>query len=253
MTDKRNIVIKVKYPVAGKTAENLAPTMITEWNIKRILLAAGALVLILASLFYVINDDTQETDVNNAATIVNTIEKQATPPVEVKEAETKNPDISKQAVEKTNSSIKPKKDSDKKNKQAGDTKLKEIIKKHPNEKVIKEHGYSKANHNVVRASLTYEINNKEPAGGIVRTVNVNHKKPVWVYYFNELKAMNGSKVYHEWLRNGAVVSRQALVISGDTWRTSSRKLLSDSEQGNWAVRLVDEKGRLLNEKNFKVE
>lgn len=248
MTDKRNIVIKVKYPVAGKAAEQLAPKMITEWNIKRILFAAGALVLILVSLFYLISNDTQETDINNAE-VVNT---QETPQVEVKETETKNLDIPKQAVEKTNSSVKPKIESNKKLKQTDDAKVKENIKKQSNEKVIKELGYSKVNH-VVRASLTYEINNKEPAGDIVRTVNAKHKKPVWVYYFTELKAMNGSKVYHEWLKNGAVVSKQALVISGDTWRTSSRKLLSDSEQGNWAVRLVDEKGRLLNEKKFKVE
>jgi hypothetical protein len=224
--------------------------MITEWNIKRILLAAGALVMILVSLFYVITNDTQETDINNAEVTVNT---QETLQLEVKETETKNLDIPKQTVEKTNSSVKPKKESNKKPKQTDNTKAKEVIKKQSNEKVIKGQGNSKDNHNVVRASLTYEINNKEPAGDIVRTVNAKHKKPVWVYYFTELKAMNGSKVYHEWLRNGAVVSKQALVISGDTWRTSSRKLLSDSEQGNWTVRLVDEKGRLLSEKNFKVE
>jgi len=120
-------------------------------------------------------------------------------------------------------------------------------------KTIKGQDSSKDNHTKVRASLTYRVNNKEPAGDTVRTVNTKHKKPVWVYYFTELKAMNGNKVYHEWLRNGSVVSKQALVISGDTWRTSSRKLISDTEQGNWSVRLVDEKGRLLNEKNFKVE
>jgi hypothetical protein len=221
--------------------------MITEWNIKRILLAAGALVLLLVSLVYVISDDTEESDINN------TIEKQETPQLEVKETETKNLDIPKQDAEKTNPPVKPKKESPKKAKQTDDTKIKDVIKKQPAEKVINEPGDSKASHNVTRASLTYEINNKEPAGGIVRIVNTKHKKPVWVYYFTELKAMNGSKVYHEWLRNGAVVSKQALVISGDIWRTSSRKLLSDSEQGNWSVRLVDEKGRLLNEKKFKVE
>ena len=77
MTDKRNIVIKVKYPVSGKATENLAPKMISEWNVKRILLAIGALILVLASLFYVINNDTQDTDSDNTTVIVNAIEKQA--------------------------------------------------------------------------------------------------------------------------------------------------------------------------------
>ena len=84
-------------------------------------------------------------------------------------------------------------------------------------------------------------------------MDVSQKSPVWVYYFTELKGMNDSKVYHEWAKNGVVVSKQQLTISGDTWRTSSRKLLSDSEKGNWSVRLVDKNGRVLNEKNFKVK
>ncbi|MGZ8137496.1 MAG: DUF2914 domain-containing protein [Methylococcaceae bacterium] len=253
MTDKRNIVIKVKYPVSGKSTENLAPKMITEWNVKRILLAAGALVLILASLFYVINNNTQKTDVDNAAVIVNAIEKQATPQLEDKGAEIKNLELSGQSAAETNPPVKSKKEPDKKNKQTAGITVKDVIKKQPTEKVIKEHGYSKVNHNVTRALLTYDINNKEPVGETVGAVDVSRKKPVWVYYFTELTGMKGSKVYHEWLKDGVVVSRKALVISGDTWRTSSRKLLSDPEKGNWTVKLVDKNGRLLNEKTFKVE
>ncbi|MFZ2406799.1 MAG: hypothetical protein WAW41_16815, partial [Methylobacter sp.] len=97
MTDKRNIVIKVKYPVSGKAAENLAPKMITEWNVKRILLAVGALFLILASLVYVITDDTQQTDSDNAAAVaVDATEKQAASQLGNKDVEIKNLDIPKQ-------------------------------------------------------------------------------------------------------------------------------------------------------------
>ncbi len=251
MTDKRNIVIKVSYPVSGKATENAAPKMVTEWNVKRILLAVGVLVLMFASLIYSINNDTQKIDVDNATELVDAIEKQATPPDEVKETEIKNLGLPKQAVVETNSLVNPKKDPNKINKQTAGNPVKEVIKKQPNEKVIKERGYSKAN--VQRASLTYAINNKEPVAEIVKAVDISHKKPVWLYYFTELKAMKGSKVYHEWLKNGVIVSRQTLVISGDTWRTSSRTLLSDSDKGNWTVRLVDKNGQLLNEKNFKVE
>ncbi|MDO9047086.1 MAG: DUF2914 domain-containing protein [Methylobacter sp.] len=253
MTDKRNIVIKVKYPVSGKVTENFEPKMITEWNVKRILLAAGALVFILAALFYVINNDQQKNDSDNAAVIINTIEKKVTPQVEIKEVEINKPDSSKQVVAKTNPPIKPTKESNKKNKPTSDITVKKAVKKQPTEKVIKDLGYSKVNHNVTRAVLTYDINNKEPVGEIARAVNVSRKKPVWVYYFTELKSMNGSKVYHEWLKNDVLVSKQELIISGDTWRTSSRKLLADSAKGNWTVRLVDEHGQLLNEKFFKVE
>lgn len=252
MTDKRNIVIKVKYPVSGKAAENLAPKMITEWNVKRILLVVGALFLILASLLYVITKDTQQTDSDNVAAVVDATEKQAMPQLGNKDVEIKNLDIPKQVIAEVNPSYKPVKELNKDSKPTAGISVKETTKQ-LNKKTNKDPRYSEDNHTVSRASLTYGMDNKEPIGELVGTIDVRHKKPVWVYYFTELKTMKGNKVYHEWLRNGEVVSRQALVISGDIWRTSSRKLLSDSEKGNWTVRLVDKNGRLLNKKEFKVE
>lgn len=251
MTDKKNIVIKVSYPVTGKSTGKSAPKTITEWNIKRILLAAGTLilVLILASLFYITGNNPQKTDLENAE-LVNTIEKQTTPQIEAKKAEIKNSNISGKTIIEPNASVISKEESNTKNKQATDITIKKIIKKQPNKKIIKEHEYL---HNVSRTSLTYKIINKEPTDEIVRTVKVSQKNPTWVYYFTELKGMNGNKVYHEWLKNGVIISRQKLAISGDIWRTSSRKLLSDSESGKWTVRLIDENSRLLDEKSFKVE
>ncbi len=245
MTDKRNIVIKVSYPVAGKAAENVAPMMVTEWNIKRIVLAVGALIFVLAGLIYVISNDTQKADVDNATVLVNALENQAAPQIEVK-----NLNLPRQVVAETNPLINSKKEL---NKKAASTPVKQLIKTQRKEKVINDRVYLKVNPNVSRALLTYAINNKEPVGEIVKDVDISHKKPILVYYFTELKSMKGSKVYHEWLKNGAVVSRQGLAVLDDTWRTSSRKLLSDSEKGNWTVRLVDRNGQILNEKNFKVE
>jgi len=65
MEDKKNIVIKVKYPAAGKRAEHdvAASKAITQWDVKRILLALAGLVLVIAGLFYFIKRDTQKTDV----------------------------------------------------------------------------------------------------------------------------------------------------------------------------------------------
>ena len=253
MVNKRNIVIKVKYPVPGKTAgsRSPAPQMITKWNVKRILLAASALALVLASFIYVIKNDPQEITPDNSAALTNAIEEPVTAQIDIKEADT----LPKQEIKKTNFSVNSINEPNKKNKQATDI-AKNAIKKQLNKKVInviKGPEYSKVIHNVSRASLTYGINNKEPAGEVARTVDIKRKKPVWIYYFTELKAMNGGTVFHEWLKNGAIVSRQKLVISGDIWRTSSRKLLSESEKGSWIVRLVDKSGRLLNEKSFKVE
>jgi hypothetical protein len=262
MTDKRNIVIKVKYPVSGKEAENFTPKMVTVWNIKRILLAAGVLVCIAAALIYVFIRDPQENNADkypqentpdNAEIVINSPPEKITPPIETKEPEIKKQDISKKIVTKTNAKIKQVNEAAKKNKPSSNTTVKPDVKKPVSKKDTKDREYSKLNHNVARAVLTYDINDKEPAGEIAKVVNVAGKKPTWVYYFTELKSMHGSKVYHEWLKNGVLDSKKELIISGDAWRTSSRKLLADSEKGNWTVRLIDEHGRLLNEKSFKVD
>jgi hypothetical protein len=262
MTDKRNIVIKVKYPASGKDAENFTPKMVTVWNIKRILMAAGVLVCIVAALVYVLIKDPQEISTDkfpqenspdNVEFVINLPPEKVTPPIETKEPETKKQDISKKIVTKTNAKIKQVNEAAKKNKPASNTTVKPDVKKPVSKKDTKDREYSKVNHNVARAVLTYDINNKEPAGEIAKVVSVAGKKPTWVYYFTELKSMNGSKVYHEWLKNGVLDSKKELIISGDAWRTSSRKLLADSEKGNWTVRLIDEQGQLLNEKSFKVD
>ncbi|MGZ5027104.1 MAG: DUF2914 domain-containing protein [Methylobacter sp.] len=262
MTDKRNIVIKVKYPVSGKDAENFTPKMVTVWNIKRILLAASVLVCIVAALIYVFIKDPQENNADkypeenipdNAELVINSPQEKVTPPVETSEPEIKNKDISKKIVTKTKAKNKQVNEAAKKNKPTTNTAVKPDVKKTAFKKNTKDREYSKVNHNVSRAVLTYGINNKEPEGEIAKAVNVVGKKPTWVYYFTELKSMNGSRVYHEWLKNGVLDSKKELFISGDAWRTSSRKLLADSEKGNWTVRLIDEHGQLLNEKSFKVD
>ena len=66
MPEKKNIVIKVKYPTPGKTSgkSTSASGMITEWNFKRIGLALGSVLMILMALFYFSGSDDQKSDTN---------------------------------------------------------------------------------------------------------------------------------------------------------------------------------------------
>ena len=130
MTDKKNIVIKVSYPVAGKATENVAPTMVTEWNIKRIVSAVGVLLFVLAGLIYVINNDTQKADVDNASVSVNALENQ----VKAKKGKIKNLAKTRQRVAETIPLINSKKEP---NKKAISTSVKAVIKNKPQEKIIK--------------------------------------------------------------------------------------------------------------------
>ena len=71
MADKKNIKIKVRYPTSGNKPEKIVPAagMITVWNVKRILLAVGCVVLVLVSMFFFIKDDAQKTELQTEAAL----------------------------------------------------------------------------------------------------------------------------------------------------------------------------------------
>jgi hypothetical protein len=69
MADKKNIVIKVKYPASGKMSGHdiSSPKTITVWNVKRIAIALAGIALVLTSVFYFINKDSQPTESDKPA------------------------------------------------------------------------------------------------------------------------------------------------------------------------------------------
>lgn len=193
MEEKKNIVIKVKYPGAGKKVEQDISKLkiITEWNVKRIVLAFSGLVLFIALLIFFFKPDTKNTD----------------QPVQsaLPEKHINIPDQSKEV-----------------------------------------------NQSVIRSLLTFKIDNNEPVGEISLPLKLSKKKSTSVYYYVELTGMEGHSVYHEWLLDGALITRKKVNISNSNWRTSSRQLFVYNDKTNWTARLVDETGRLLNEIQFNV-
>ena len=63
MEEKKNIVIKLKYPGAGKNVEQDISQLkiITEWNVKRIVLAFIGLVLFIALLMFFLKPEPKNT------------------------------------------------------------------------------------------------------------------------------------------------------------------------------------------------
>lgn len=122
------------------------------------------------------------------------------------------------------------------------------------ERIVKTNGKpeNEVNKNIIRALLTFKINNNEPEGEIILPLKLSKNKSTSVYYFVELAAMKGQTVYHEWLLDGKLITRKKVNISDDTWRTSSRQLFAYTARTNWKARLVDEKGQVLNEIHFNV-
>ncbi|MDD5577955.1 MAG: DUF2914 domain-containing protein [Methylobacter sp.] len=275
MSDKKNIVIKVKYPKSGKMGENhvSASRMITGWNFKRIWLTIGIAMLVLISLFIFINRNTHEKNTDNIAGSQVTspvkpeietahknrtiTEREALP--DTNEIQEKTPQAIEQASSGDNKILDKQKkeaEADNKNIPAISITAKENINNQPEQikgnEVIKESLDSITNNNVIRAVLAYKINKKEPKGEINSSVKVRKTQATPVYYFTELRKMKGQKLYHQWFRNNKLVFSQELIIYADRWRASSHKLLTYRDKGNWVVKLVNERKQLLNKKDFTV-
>ncbi|NOT11260.1 MAG: DUF2914 domain-containing protein [Methylococcaceae bacterium] len=107
-------------------------------------------------------------------------------------------------------------------------------------------------HHVTRSVLAYKIVDNEPVDEIKLPVKISKKGSTWIYYFVEINSMKGKTVFHEWVLNGFLISRKKVNIDDDTWRTSSRQVFKFTTEKNWTVRLVDEAGGIIDEKNFNV-
>ncbi|MDD5460672.1 MAG: DUF2914 domain-containing protein [Methylococcales bacterium] len=219
MTNKKNIKIKVKYPTPGSRPEkdHSVPDMVTVWNVKRILLALGCIVLILFSIFLFIKDDDRKADLQPQTVLPEKVDGQETDrQAQAQKLPEKQANV---AEKKVDAPAEPKAD---------------------------------AGNHVQRSLLTYKLRKNEPAGEISFPVKVSKKKPIKIYYFVELTGMKGRTVYHEWMLDGELISRKKINISSDNWRTSSRQMFYYTAKPNWTVRTVDENGQVIDEKHFDV-
>jgi hypothetical protein len=214
MSEKKNIVIKVKYPNPNSASEKNGSIqkLITEWNIKRIGLALGILILLIGALFVAFNPDNEEPELSAAnppaASITN-----------------KSDDIKQAQVEP--------------------------VKPEANKPVVAK---AASTGNIVRALLTDKINRNEPGKTIsTPSLLIGRKETRGLYYFAELKGMKEQTIYHEWFLNDQLVSRKKVNISSDPWRTSSKQMITYTMNNDWKVRLVDDAGNILNEKKFNLE
>ncbi|MGZ8194288.1 MAG: DUF2914 domain-containing protein [Methylosarcina sp.] len=269
MANKKHIVIKVKYPSPEDQAKDIksSPEIITEWNVKRIISAVAVIILILGLALYFIGSHEE-----NSAKSLPLSENQVHPEIkpdsvsdQAKDTEAESKSLStfqerastqplplnqsETGIVSTKPVIdKPTENNGKEKAAIESTASEKQQPAIPKNELNKKHKQNR----VVRSLLAHKIINKEPVRIIDSTVKVGKTKSVWVNYFTELKGMNNKTVYHEWLNKGRIIYRQKLNISSNRWRAASRKLFNSKAAGQWRVRTVDEKGRILDQKEFKI-
>ncbi len=264
MADKKNIVIKVSYPATGSAEEIVAAKTITVWNVKRIMIAGAVLIAILIMAVYLFTADEGRQVAKVYAKPVALSEKMSGPkrvvmgggpePQVYRFVEAKATEAAQIKAEKpevvARVGVAPVKQWHEANEKSltHSAKEKRVVSKQS--VTANKITLAKLDKNVSRALLVQGVNGKEPTQAMAGVINVSKTKPVPVYYFTELKAMSGKKVYHQWLQNGKTVAKYELPVSADRWRTYSHRALAGKARGHWLVKLIDEKGHVLNEQTF---
>ena len=104
---------------------------------------------------------------------------------------------------------------------------------------------SQTRDSLLRAVLTTAVVENEPIDDLGHDLDTNGELTRRVYFFTELKQLNGQKIYHRWLYKGKQVAELILPVRSDRWRTYSSKAMPKQWVGDWAVEVLDSERNLL--------
>lgn len=102
---------------------------------------------------------------------------------------------------------------------------------------------------VARAQFTTAIEEREPVDEVV----VLYAPAAEVYFFTDLRRLEGRTVTHNWEHDGSIVSRLSFEVKGPRWRVFSKIELEPDQFGVWSVTVIDESGWPLHTSLFRYE
>jgi hypothetical protein len=89
---------------------------------------------------------------------------------------------------------------------------------------------------VARAAFTTAIVNREP----VDEVLVLAPPATEIYFFTDLRNLQGHTVTHIWQYKGETISQVPFVVKGNRWRVNSKVTLPQGSYGEWSVTVVED-------------
>lgn len=110
--------------------------------------------------------------------------------------------------------------------------------------MAEQSGFSKGS--VVRSVFTNEIKDREPTDKLESTDAER------VYYFTELRDMNGQTATHRWEHDGKVMSEVKFNVNSNRWRVWSSKTFIPEIAGDWKVSVVNGAGEVIAEESIKI-
>jgi hypothetical protein len=106
-----------------------------------------------------------------------------------------------------------------------------------------------ASDTVVRAVFTTAVTDREPADQITSLTNDVQQ----VYFYTELKDLEGQTVTHKWEHAGEVKAAVSFDVKAPRWRVWSSKTLDPSWTGEWTVSVIDGSGATLAQAKLNYE
>ncbi len=98
--------------------------------------------------------------------------------------------------------------------------------------------YAANNGSIARAQFTTRIEDREP----VDQVLVLNNNITTLYFFTDVRNMEGRTITHIWEYKGQVMAKKQFSIKGPRWRVFSQKELDPSMTGKWTVIVKDDRG-----------
>lgn len=107
---------------------------------------------------------------------------------------------------------------------------------------------------VARMQLVASMRGLEPGPAITSPIRLSPSSTRTVYFFTELRGLNGRPVIHRWSYNDRLMQERKLVPASQSWRAYTGMAISADMTGRWRVSAVDATtGRVLAEQRFTVE
>lgn len=94
---------------------------------------------------------------------------------------------------------------------------------------------------VSRAQFTSAVLDREPTDELT-AIDPGAEK---IFFFTELRNMDGTSITHRWSLNGAVMAEISFKVRASRWRVYSSKTLLPEWRGEWVVDVLDESGTVL--------
>ncbi len=89
---------------------------------------------------------------------------------------------------------------------------------------------------VSRSTFTTAVVAREPVDEVVVLDNGSTE----IYFFTELKFLQGRTIVHRWEYDGVLQAEVAFKVGGPRWRVYSKKTLMPHQTGDWTVVVRDQ-------------